>query len=139
MCQALGCIAGLLICLHEAFLHYLPHKIPSLLSTAHVLGCSAFSLAVQLQFPTNTKALEIRDGVSFTQRVPSVPSTKADTLFVKLVWKSSQSIQQDKPSQKLTSHTVNAVYFAPLTYSHDKVPKHMLLMSRKKEPYVIVT
>ena len=70
MCQALGCRAGLLICLHEVFLHYLPHKIPYLVSTAHVLGCSAFSLAEQLQFPTDTKALEITDGVSFIQRVP---------------------------------------------------------------------
>ena len=101
MGQALGCIAGLLICLHDIFLHYLPHEIPSLLSTAHVLGCSAFSLPGQLQFPTDTKALEIRDGVSFIQRVPLVPSTKADTLFVKLVWKSSQSIWQDTPQPEI--------------------------------------
>ena len=132
MCQVLCCIVGLLICLREASPCFLPHKISSPLS---ILPTFQVALSPPQLHRCRSPLIisSLRSGMGFPLSVGSLqyPAQKQTLSLLSRFGRALNPFGKTNHTQQLTNNSVNASLLNSI-YIHNKVPKHMLLMSRRK-------
>lgn len=132
MCQASCRTVGLLICLHEAFPCFLPHKISSPLSPLPTFQVALSSPQLHgCRSPLIISSL--RSGMGFPLTVWSLQylAQKQTLSLLSRFGRALNPFDKKNHTQQLTKNSVTASLLNSI-YIHNKVPKHTLLMSRRK-------